>query len=248
MKAREIKNIVEHRPWKTPGSKWKYYQEWNRTIFLHWKADTEDIKTFIPNELEIDTIDGDAWVSLVAFTMERIRLRNFISFSPISTFDEINIRTYVKSHNKTGVYFLSIEGGKKLSCQIAKRISELPYRYSIMKRTRNAYEACNEEYGDRINLDYKIGQIITEKSKLDKWLTERYALFQDSGDSINQFEIHHQEWELKNIELVNLNLDYPRFRKLINNAPDKIGYSEGVQVIAWDKIKKKKPDITPDRM
>lgn len=65
--------------------------------------------------------------------MEKIRPKNFPCFSPISDFDEINIRTYVRSHNKAGVYFLSIEGGKFLSCKVAKAISELPYRFSKIK-------------------------------------------------------------------------------------------------------------------
>ena len=240
MTVQEIENNVKHRPWEIPKGKWKFYQEWNRVIFLHWKVNTEDLKTFVPKELEIDTIKGNAWVSLVAFTMEKISLKNLFPFPPISNFDEINIRTYVKSNNKTGVYFLSIEGGKRLSCQIAKGISELPYRYSKINRTSNKYESVNQKYQDKLNLEFKIGQLNSEKSKLENWLTERYALFQDSGDYINEFEIHHQEWQLYNLEIKNLSLDYPRFGKLINMNPDKIGYSNGVQVIAWDKLKKKK--------
>ena len=240
MTIQEIENNVEHRPWEIPAGKWKFYQEWNRTIILHWKVDTEILNEFIPKELELDTIEGNAWVSLVAFTMEKISLRSFFPFPPISNFDEINIRTYVKSNGKSGVYFLSIEGGNRLSCQIAKRISELPYRYSKMKRTNNSYESSNQKYGDKLNLEFKIGEMNTQKSNLENWLTERYALFQDSGEFINEFDIHHQEWKLSNIEIFKLSLDYPRFKKLINRNPDKIGYSKGVQVIAWDKFKKKK--------
>ena len=91
----------------------------------------------MPKELDIDLFEGKPWVSVVAFTMEKIRPKNLPSFAPISNFDEINIRTYIRSNNKTGVYFLSIEGGTKLSCKIAKGISELPYRFSKMKRSPN---------------------------------------------------------------------------------------------------------------
>jgi len=240
MTVQEIEKKVEHRPWEIPKTKWKFYQEWNRTIFLHWKVNSEDLKTFVPKELEIDKIEGNAWVSLVAFTMEKISLRNLFPFPPISNFDEINIRTYVKSNNKSGVYFLSIEGGKKLSCKIAKGISELPYRYSKINRTKNTFESFNQKHKDKLKIEFQIGKTNNQKSALDNWLTERYALLQESGDYINEFEIHHQEWELADIVIKNLGLDYPRFRKLINNNPDKIGYSKGVQVIAWDKLKKKK--------
>lgn len=81
--------------------------------------------------MEIDFFEGKQWVSLVAFTMEKIRRKNLPSFPPISDFNEINIRTYVKYKKKTGVYFLSIEGGTKISCQIAK--VSLNYRIAIQK-------------------------------------------------------------------------------------------------------------------
>ena len=130
MTIREILNTTKHRPWQIPKSSWKFYQEWNDAIFLHWQVDLKELKKFVPDEIEIDLFEGKPWVSMVAFTMEKMRLKNMISFPPISDFDEINIRTYVKYKGKSGVYFLSIEGGKSLSCKVAKGISELPYRYS----------------------------------------------------------------------------------------------------------------------
>jgi uncharacterized protein YqjF (DUF2071 family) len=146
----------------------------------------------------------------------------------------------VKSNNKTGVYFLSIEGGKSLSCKIAKGMSELPYRFSKIKRNKDQYKSNNLKFNDKLNIKFEVGKGITEKTKLDKWLTERYALFQDTEKSINEFEIHHLEWPINEIELKNLEFTYPRFDKLIKNEPNKIQYSNGVKVIAWGKCKKEK--------
>ena len=235
MTIREILNTTKHRPWKIPAESWKFYQEWNNAIFLHWQVELKELKKFVPKELEIDLFKGKPWVSVVAFTMEKIRPKNLPSFPPISDFDEINIRTYVKSNNKTGVYFLSIEGGTKLSCKVARGISELPYRYSKIKRTENQYIACNSEFNDKLEVEFSIGKEIKEKSELDKWLTERYALFQDTVKSINEYEIHHSEWPINKLDIKKLELDYPRFNKLINQNPDKIQYSDGVKVIAWGK-------------
>ncbi|MBV7441585.1 DUF2071 domain-containing protein [Weeksellaceae bacterium TAE3-ERU29] len=238
MKIKEILNQTDHRPWGIPNKSWKFYQEWNRAIFLHWQVELLELQKFVPDELEIDLFDGKAWVSVVAFTMEKIRPRYLPSFSPISNFDEINIRTYVKANGKSGVYFLSIEGGKKLSCQISKAISELPYRYSKTKRTENKYISNNSQYDDHLEIEFSIGAENNEKTKLDKWLTERYALFQDTPTkAINEFEIHHLEWETNDIELKKLIFDYPRFQNLIQNQPDRIHYSKGIQVVAWGKNK-----------
>lgn len=235
MTIREILNTTEHRPWEIPTESWKFYQEWNDAIFLHYQVDLNELKKFVPKQLEIDLFDGKPWISVVAFTMEKIRPKNLPSFSPISNFNEINIRTYVKSNSKAGVYFLSIEGGKSLSCKLAKGISGLPYRFSEIKRTHNKYQSKNLEFNDSLNIKFTIGKKLKEKTKLDKWLTERYALFQDKKDSINEFEIHHLEWPINEIDLHNLELNYSRFKKLIGEQPNRIHYSKGVKVLAWGK-------------
>lgn len=240
MTIREILNTTNHRPWNIPKDSWKYYQEWNNSIFLHWQVELKELEKFVPKELEIDLFDGKPWVSVVAFTMEKIRPKHLPSFPPISDFDEINIRTYIKSNNKTGVYFLSIEGGTGLSCKVARGISELPYRFSIIKRTKYKYESSNLEFNDRLKIEYEIGKEKKSKTELDNWLTERYALFQDTEQSINEFEIHHLEWSINEIDLKKLDFDYPRFDNLIKREPDKIHYSYGVKVIAWGKNKKEK--------
>jgi len=90
--------------------------------------------------------------------MEKIRPRYFPYFSPISNFDEINIRTYVKLKSKKGIYFLSIEGAKNLSCKVSKIISELPFRFSNMKRTSNQYSCNNSIFGDEFNIEFSIGK------------------------------------------------------------------------------------------
>lgn len=236
--TKEILSNIEHRPRALPTEKWKYYQEWNNAVFLHWQVDLNELKSYVPEGLEIDLFEGKPWVSLVAFRMAKIRLRNLPSFSPISDFDEINIRTYVKRGLKTGVYFLSIEGGNKISCRIAKSMSGLPYRYSNITGKGNSYCSENLPFRDSLEIRFDIGQELKEKTDLDKWLTERYVLFQPTEKSINEFEIHHVEWPTCNIELKKFKIEYPRFNKLMNSLPDRKHYSSGVQVLAWVNKKK----------
>lgn len=237
MEITELIETVEHRPWIIPKQPWKFYQEWNNAIFLHWQVDTNELKKFVPSSLEIDLFDGIAWVSMVAFTMENMRPRNLPSFSPISNFDEINIRTYVKYNGKNGVYFLNIEGGTRLSCKIARVISELPYQFSKMDRTEGLFRSNNDENDDSFRIKFTIGDELSEKCVIDKWLTERYALFQDAGRYLNSFEIHHIEWPINEIEIQELNLSYSKLENLINRKPNIAQYSKGVEVIAWGKEK-----------
>tara|TARA_B100000401_G_scaffold424839_1_gene353974 strand:- start:32 stop:772 length:741 start_codon:yes stop_codon:yes gene_type:complete len=244
MTIKKILELTSHRPWDLPKGKWKYYQEWNNTIFLHFQVDINELKKHIPEDLEIDLFEGKAYVSVVPFTMERIRQRNIPPFPPISNFNEVNIRTYVRYKEKTGVHFLSIEGGKTLSCWVAKLLSELPYRKSSMRRTSDSFSSNNKKYKDSLFVKYQLGNKSKNKSKLELWLTERYALFQQKNDSINEFEIHHAEWPTSKIHIQELRINYPRFNNLITSKLELAQYSKGVQVIAWGKKANKKLAIT----
>lgn len=232
---KHILNEVFHRPWSIPKGQWKYYQEWNNALFLHWLVDKTELRKFVPDGLEIDLFEGEAWVSVVLFKMEKIRPWFLPPFAPVSNFGEINVRTYVKHGNKSGVYFLSIEGSKWLSCKLAKAISGLPYCKSAMKFTPNSYASKNVLKCDKVDCKVSIGSKITSKSALDAWLTERYALFQDINEKLYKFELHHLPWELNAVELSDFSIDYPRFDSLFNGKPHKIHYSKGVQVLAWGR-------------
>ena len=39
MEINKILNYKDHRPWKLPDEKWKFYQEWNNAIFFHFNSE-----------------------------------------------------------------------------------------------------------------------------------------------------------------------------------------------------------------
>lgn len=237
MKIKALLKHTDHRPWELPEKRWKFYQEWKETIFLHWQVSDDELRKLVPPELELDLFEGKPWVSVVAFTMDNIRPRYLPAFPPVSHFHELNVRTYVKAGTKTGVYFLSMEGSKHLSCLVAKAASGLPYRYSAMERAAGFFHSKNKENKEHFSVAYTPGATITAKDKLLTWLTERYALFQYTRHSINKFEVHHPAWPVQQIAIRQLQLSYPRFSRLLAGPPQLQHYSKGVQVVAWGKEK-----------
>ncbi|WP_439487394.1 YqjF family protein [Algoriphagus sp.] len=235
----EILNSRSHRPFEIPEGNWIYYQEWNRALFLHWIVPFELLRECVPSNLNIDTFDGNCYISLVAFTMEKIRPRLLPSIGYVSDFDEINVRTYIDNDDKKGVYFLNIEAGKSISAFVAKTISGLPYEKAKTHRKDKLYNSENIKKGFRLNAEFEIGQEIDNKTELDKWLTERYCLYLDKDNRLYRYDIHHKEWELKNLNIKNLNLNYKigaidlHERQLLNLTH----YSDGVKVIAWKRQK-----------
>lgn len=231
---------VAHRPWELPKGNWKYYQEWNNALFIHWAVPPEALQHYLPENLPLDTFEGKAYVSLVAFTMQKIRPRQLPAVAYISDFHEINLRTYIDMDGKKGVYFLSMEAEKSLSVWVAKSMSGLPYEKALMFRNEKSYTSKNSKRDFELDAVFEIKETLATKTDLDRWLTERYSLYLDEKNSLYRYEVHHQEWEIKHVEVKSLNLKYKigdlDFSK---QKPDLMHYSDGVKVLAWGKEKLK---------
>lgn len=232
-----ILSQLQHRPFPLPTTNWNYYQEWRNALFLHWKIPFETLRPIVPGKLKLDSFNGDYYVSLVAFTMKNIRPRLLPAFTPISTFHEINLRTYTIHNNKGGVYFLSIEAEKTISAFLARMLSGLPYQKARMHRSSETYNSVNPKANQQLDLSYQIGKPVLHKSLLDTWLTERYCLHLVQQDQIYTFDIHHLEWPLAEVEIKTKQLHYKvGDLNLGTIPPDSTHYSEGVQVLAWNKV------------
>lgn len=234
----EVLSNTAHRPWELPVGKWQYYQEWNNVLFLHWEVPYGELRMLVPPQLDIDSFEGRYYVSLVAFTMQKIRPRNLPAVKFISDFHEINIRTYINNGGKQGVYFLNIEAEKRLSAFVARTLSGLPYERSVIRRTQKEYHSFNASKNLRLSASFNVTSILEDKTELDKWLTERYCLYLEDASSVFRYEIHHNEWEIRNVEFENLEVDY-----CIGNLKLSAGnlslahYSGGVQAMSWKKEK-----------
>jgi len=241
MRITQILQNVAHRPWEISHKPWRFYQEWNNAVFLHWKVSPEVIHPLIPSTVKLDTFRGEAWVSLVAFTMEKLRVSYLPAVPGISNFHEINLRTYVTRDNKPGVYFLSIEAQKLLAVLIAKNISGLPYKKALIKRDNKGkasrYSSVNAIKGFVLDSIYEAGEQEYERAPLDKWLVERYCLYLDRHERLFRYDIHHLQWEIRKIDVKHLNLQYKVGDLVIKEKqPDLSHFSPGVKVLAWPRI------------
>lgn len=237
LEIQEILSDNKHRPFEMPKGGWIYYQEWNRALFLHWEVPYEALRKLVPKDLELDSFEGKYYVSVVVFTMEKIRPRYLPSLSYISNFEEINVRTYVEKKGKKGVYFLNIEAEKWLSAFVAKSLSGLPYEKANIKRFENQCFSINKSKNFHLEVDFQVGETITDKIDLDIWLTERYCLFLDIGKNLYRYDIHHKEWEIKNLIINNLDINYQIGDCIFNHKPNLWHYSDGIKVVSWKREK-----------
>ena len=232
----KIKSSI-YRSYPVKTKPWTYYQEWNQVLFMHWQVPYEVLVKCVPKNLILDDFNGTYWVSLVAFTMNQVKPRILPAVSAISNFHEVNLRTYVKENNQPGVYFLSIEGEKRLSNFIAKNLSGLPYEKANIQRTHKSYSSLNPHSGNSLQAQFSVQEPILTKDNLDIWLTERYCLYLYENGRKYRYEIDHEEWIINKVTFQHLDLNYKIGDSPLSLNPHRIHYSPGVKVIAWGKDK-----------
>lgn len=235
-----LQNIT-HRPWPLPNANWKFYQEWNRSLFLHWPVDPDALREVIPAGTELDLYEGKAWISVVAFTMQKIRPKHLPFFKPISNFHEINVRTYITKDHKPGVFFLNIEAQKALSAFLSRHISGMPYeKATILRSLQNnlhTYASVNHKKQFHLHAEYTLSDAPVAKTSLDLFLTERYCAYVPIQQQLFRYNIHHVEWPVQQVAIHKLLLEYKTGNTLLttDTPPALSHYSEGVQVVTWDK-------------
>ena len=98
---------------------------WHDLLFAHYPVRAETLRPLIPPALEIDTFDGWAWIGIVPFRMTGVRPRYVPALECTSAFPELNVRTYVKTADRSGVWFFSLDASNRLAHDL-RRLHESP--------------------------------------------------------------------------------------------------------------------------
>jgi uncharacterized protein YqjF (DUF2071 family) len=231
--SNEILKSTGNRYFPLPDQPWKYFQQWDNTLFLHWKCSVSALRQYVPPSLEIDTVEGNAWVSLVVFSVKKLRMNGLPWLPYVSKFEEINLRTYVVKDGIRGIYMFSLETNKFLTVLMTRIFIGLPYILSKIVRKQENVKSQNTKKKYALKVKYKAGSSIS-KTPIDFWLTERHCLYEIKNARMHRFDIHHTEWVLK-YPILNLkNIEY-RAGKLDLSAlkPDLKHYGASIKVLLW---------------
>src|SRR6267142_1627893 len=111
--TRDLLRDAAHRPYALPSGMWLGRQSWQDLLLAHWPVPIGALKALLPKPFEPDTHDGVAWVSVVAFRMANVRLRGIPQACGLD-FPELNVRTYVRHAERSGVFSLSLDATNPL--------------------------------------------------------------------------------------------------------------------------------------
>lgn len=196
------------RAWALPRRPWVMRMRWSELLFAHWRVSPDSVAQHLPEGVELDTRDGDAWIGVVPFLMSKVSPRCVPPLPKLSRFLELNVRTYVVVDGKPGVWFFSLDAESKLAVRAARATFNLPYMDANMAmnltedgevqyRSRRTHRGEKEAVFDA-RYQAEGESFEAQPGTLEHWLTARYCLYSvDRGGHIFRGEIDHPPWTLR---------------------------------------------------
>lgn len=243
----QILSNAGHRHWPPPTGPWAMSQRWNDLLFAHWPVPADQLTPLIPTELVIDTFDGEAWVGVVPFWMDRVELRGMPQIPGIKRFPELNLRTYVRERdtNSYGVFFFSLDASNALAVAVARTFFHLPYYWAHMsvephgeRGIRYQSERLLSSTPVQFRATYRgLGPNLPQSSPgtIEYFLTERYCLYTTNRrGELLRGNIHHMPWPLEKAEADIERNDLPAAHGIrLPDTPPLLHYSRELAVYIW---------------
>lgn len=222
---------------------------WHDLLFMHWRIEPDILQALLPGSVSVDTFDGSAWLGIVPFRMSDVAPRFVPGIPFISSFPELNVRTYVTVDGKPGVWFFCLEATNPIAVRIARKFFHLPYMDAKIKLSNcrkcdhgkwikyNSERTHRGEQPAKLKVDYRpIGKpIFAATRSLEHFLTSRYCLYSANkrGD-VFRGEIEHEPWELREAQAIvkeNTMTDWLGIK--LPDEPPVLHFSKFTRVVAW---------------
>jgi len=223
-------------------------QRWEELLFLHWEMNPDLIQATLPSGLEVDTMDGKAYLGLVPFFMRGVRPSFLPTVPGISDFMECNLRTYVVGPEGPGVWFYSLDCNQVIAVELARTCFHLSYYHAEMSSTRQGdwvdyntkrlYKSSlrhNEKLSRyRYRAEPKQQPGMAELGGLEFFQVERYLLYAANfrKNILYSGRVWHEPYQVAPAEVDVLDdhlVEVAGFNKL-ERPPEHLHYSQGVSV------------------
>lgn len=236
--------LQDHRPWPPPPRPWLARMRWTEILFAHWPVPAAALRRLVPPGLAIEEFDGTAWVSIVPFNTHQFGPRWLPTPPWLSTFPELNLRTYVNDGRMRGVWFFSLDAGNPLIVEFSRRVLYLAYAKADMsvhlqgewvdfrsERTDNRFPPALFEARYR-----SIGEPFrAARGTLGEWLTERYCLYSaDRAGNLYRLHVHHGPWTLHSAEAeISRNTIAEAAGFSLPEHPPLLHFSRRIDLLVW---------------
>jgi uncharacterized protein len=234
---------ADHRPWPLPTGPWVMAQAWQNALFAHWPLAPGALRRFLPRGVALDLFDGAAWLGITAFIVSGARIRGVPALPGVSTFPEVNVRTYATVDEKPGVVFLSLDAASLAAVLGARAWFRLPYFFATGEAERREgwwrFTTRREHrgaVGARFSARYRAsaGRQLPGGTALTRWLVERYCLYCGADRTLLRAEIHHAPWPIEPAEaVIDENTLGEALGLSLDPRPPLLHFASGVDAVIW---------------
>lgn len=187
---------------------------WRDVVMLHFAVDAQALQREVP--FAVERFEGRAFVSLVCFTLTDMRPHRGgtlakVLFRPVGTHRYLNVRTYVRHGEETGIFFLAEWLSSRLATWFGAMPFGLPFRFGRLDYSHEdpaegvhgcvqagegklAYQGNPTARGDARPTSGFPGS-------LDEFLLERYTAFTTRRGRRGFFRVWHPTWQAQRLEL-----------------------------------------------
>ena len=231
-----------------------FLADWLNVVFMHFRADADALQKIVP--LELDRYDGEAYISLVAFTQSRLRFSRGgrwmeLFTAPLARHEFFNVRTYVRHDGVRAIYFLAEWIPNRLAVLVGPRLYGLPYRlgqlryrndprFDVMTGTVSAAGRTLVYSAKPRAEQYRIASGNT----LDAFLLERYTAFTHRDGIVRRFDVSHAPWSYVRVD-ANVNLDARICTAHYSPGVHDVGISPPRRVTRVDTFPRPIPSTSP---
>jgi uncharacterized protein len=208
---------TSHKLRPMPTGRWAMSQRWNDLLYAHWPIPVAQLAAQVPDWLEVDTFQGSAWLGVVPFWLDRIKVRGVPMIPGARSFPDLTLRTYVHDQytGTAGIYCFSVDASNVLVTAVARMYYHLPYHWAEMgfvQRSEREFGFYSRRHFTKQPVVFKAryrGLGPTSKTAeirsgtLESFFTERNCVFSSSREGQPfRANLHSVPWPLEEAEAV----------------------------------------------
>lgn len=214
--------------------------DWRYLCLINYAVEPARLLPHLPPGLELDTVDGRAFVSLVAFDFLNTRVLG-IPWPGYRSFPEINLRFYVREGARRGVSFIREFVPKRLIAGIARALYNEPYAAVPMRSAVREREGLVEvEHilmargrAQRIFLSARnIESVPAEDSEAHFFKEHGWGYGRSRSGHLTRYEVRHPLWATYPVERFDLDWEFgaaygPAWSDLARTEPQSVLLAKG---------------------
>jgi len=228
--------------------------EWNNLVMANYIIEPAVLKPYLPANTELDTFNGNTYISLIGFMFEKTRLLGY-SIPFHINFEEVNLRFYVRCNSadnedcKRGVTFIKEFVPKTAISFIANTVYNEKYKRCAMKhfftKKENeinlGYHWKYKNKWHRLEATAATEALPIQSGSEEEFIAEHYWGYSKYNEHTTyEYAVQHPTWQMYKVNSYVIDCDFKTlygddFAFLQNAKPNTVFLAAGSAITVLQK-------------